>query len=356
VTDRKREVEELRQELARLDSQLLATLEKRARAARAIGALRLEQAASLPLGDHAALRALVARGSGEMPAEALRRIFREVFAACLAMELPVSVVHVGVEGGAGHAAARGRFGLDSKLSAADSTATALEEVVRRRAEFAVVPFETTADGPLKTTILALMASDLRVIELLDAAFELHVMNRTGNSSDVEKIYATSADRAMCEEFLASLSPRRPVLEVKTPRLACQLTAEDHGAAALANEAFGAQHGLEVARRSVANVAGDRVRFAVVGARPSALTGDDVTSLVFTVQDAPGSLLDVLRVFGERGINMCNIQSHPVDGESWTYLFYVEMAGHFTDRTLVAAFEEMKRITRFFRVLGSYPAP
>ena len=74
-----------------------------------------------------------------------------------------------------------------------------------------------------------------------------------------------------------------------------------------------------------------------------------------MQDAPGSLLDVLRVFAERGIRLTNIQSHPAEGASWSYLFYVEAAGHFTDRALVTAFEEIKRMTRMFKLLGSYPA-
>ena len=112
----------------------------------------------------------------------------------------------------------------------------------------------------------------------------------------------------------------------------------------------------MARRKVLDAGGERVRYAVVGSRPSGRTGDDVTSLVFSVQDAPGSLLDVLKIFAERGINLSNIQSHPVQGETWTYLFYVDMVGHFTDRPLVMAFEEMKRMTRFFKILGSYPAP
>jgi len=77
--------------------------------------------------------------------------------------------------------------------------------------------------------------------------------------------------------------------------------------------------------------------------------------LFTVQDAPGSLLDALRQFAERGINLSKIQSRPMEGESWAYLFFVEVAGHFTDRALITAFEEMKRGTRSFKVLGSYPA-
>ncbi len=78
--------------------------------------------------------------------------------------------------------------------------------------------------------------------------------------------------------------------------------------------------------------------------------------MFTVQDAPGTLLDVLRVFGERGISLRQIHSHPMEGKAWAYLFYVETQGHFTDRPLVMAFEEVKRITRSFKLLGSYPAP
>jgi chorismate mutase/prephenate dehydratase len=356
VVDGKREVDELRQEMAKLDAQLLVALDKRARAAKRLGELRRDQPPAGPQTDHAANRALVARSSGDMPQEALRDIFREVFASCLALELPVKVAYVGLEGGPGHAAARGRFGRASQLLAAESTAVALEEVTRKRAEFAVVPFETTREGPVQSTILALIASDLRIAEVLDAKFDLHLMNRTGNFADVEKIYATAADHALCERFLSDLSARPAVLDVKTPLMACQLAVEDHGAAAIANATFGAQVGLEVARRNVADAGAERIRYAVVGARPSGRTGDDVTSLVFSVQDAPGSLLDVLKVFAERGVNLSNIQSHPVQGETWNYLFYVESAGHFTDRPLVMAFEEMKRITRFFKVLGSYPAP
>lgn len=356
VSDGKREVDELRQEMAKLDAQILVALDKRARAARRLGELRRDQPASLPLTDHAALRALQARGSGEMPQEALRDVFREVFAACLALELPVKVAFVGPEGGAGHSATRRRFGKASPLVAVDSTAAALDEVSRRRAEFAVVPFETAAEGPVQATILALMASDLRVVELLESTFELHLMSRTANFADIDKIYATAADHALCERFLAELSPRPAILDVKTPLMACQLAVEDHGAAALASEAFGAQLGLEVARRNVLDAGGDRVRYAVVGLRPSGRTGDDVTSVVFSVQDAPGSLLDVLKVFAERGVNLTNILSHPVQSETWNYVFYVAMAGHFTDRPLVTAYEEIKRITRFFKVLGSYPSP
>jgi len=356
VGDDKREIDELRQEIAKLDAQLLVALDKRARVSRKLGDTRKDQPPSLPLTDHAAIRALVARSTGDMPQEALRDIIREIFAACLALELPARVAFVGPEGGQGHTAAAGRFGRTAHFIAAETTTAALDEVLRKHAGFAVVPFETSSEGPVQSTIVALTTSDLRIGEVLDAPYELHLMNRTGNFADIEKIYATPADHAASHRYLTSNAARVSVLDVKTPLMACQLAAEDHGAAALASEMFGAQLGLEVARRNVLDDGGERVRYAVVSARPSGRTGNDVTTLVFGVQDAPGSLLDVLKVFAERGINLTKIQSHPMSGETWKYMFLLEAVGHFTDRPLVMAFEEMKRITRFFKVLGSYPAP
>jgi len=356
VPDRKRQSDELRQQTAELDLELLALLEKRARAARRLGELRRDQAPQLPLSDAKAIRNLVAKSTGDMPEAALFDIFREISGACLTLELPVKVGYVGLEGGPGHSAACGRFGRGASLLGVETAGAAIDEVLRRRAEFAVVPFETSIEGPVQSTIVALMASDLRIAEMIDATFDLHLVSRTGAAADVETVYATPADHALCERLLAHHEPALAVVDVRSPRIACDLAAGEPGAAAVANEAFAAPFGLVVARRSILDRAGDRVRYAVVSARPSGRTGQDVTSLVFTVGDAAGSLLDVLRVLAERGINLTNIESHPVRGEAWSYLFYIELAGHFTDRPLVSAFEEIKRRTRSFKVLGSYPAP
>jgi chorismate mutase/prephenate dehydratase len=188
-----------------------------------------------------------------------------------------------------------------------------------------------------------------------------LMNRTGHENDVPKLYATAADHARAQPALSALSSKLSVYDVKTPLMACKLAAEDHGAAALSPDGFGAELGLEVARRGIAEGA-ERVRYAIIGARPSGRTGDDATACVFSVNDSPGALLDVLRLFAERGINLRKIQSRPSGGRSdtaehgeWTYLFFVELSGHTTDRPLVSAFEDVRHKTRFFKVLGSYPS-
>ena len=351
-----RKTDELRQEMARLDGRLVAIVDERARLARQVRELRLNQAPAIPVGDHAALRELVERSSGDMPKDALEDIVRTVFAACLALELPVKVAFVGPDGGAGYTVARSRFGAgDATLIPADSAVDALEEVSRKRAEFAVVPFETSTEGPLQPTIHALMTRDLRIAEMLDDDFALHLVSRTGTLADVTKVYGTAADHALCGRLIERISSHATVVPLASPRLACELASGESGAGAIAGAGLAASFDLPIVARDVRDAGLARVRYAVAGTRPSARTTDEATSFVFSVQDAPGSLLDVLRVFADREIRLTKIHSHPSDGSSWSYLFYVEAAGHFTDRSLVTAFEEIKRMTRMFKLLGSYPA-
>ncbi len=361
MVDRKREVDELRQELQRIDGQILDVLERRGKAARKLRELRAPDAqAHLSLQDRGQIAALVARASGEMPPEDLRVILGQVYASCIALEMPLVVAYLGPAGAGAHAAARSRFGAGAELLAADSTYKALDEVTRKRAEFAVLPLETLVDGPVQSTISALTNTDLKIELALEVTQDLHLLSRTGNDGDVEKVYATAADHARAQRFLTSR--RLPVLDVKSSLMACELALEDHGAAALTTEVFGAEKGLLVATKSVSDNGPEKMRYAVIGHRPSGRTGDDTTACVFSVQDSPGALLDILAQFAEREINLTKIQSRPAHedstdgqrGEDWAYLFFIEVMGHSTDRNVVAALEEVKKKTRFFKVLGSYP--
>ncbi len=361
MADRKREVEELRQELNRIDAQILDVLDKRGKAARKLRELRADQTPHLSLQDRGQIAALVGRASGEMPAEDLRVIFGQIYASCIALEMPLVVAYLGPAGAGAHAAARARFGAGAELLAADSTAKALDEVTRKRAEFAVLPLETLSDGPVQSTSAALTSTELKIALALEVTHDLHLLSRTGNVGDVEKVYATAADHAHAQKFLTQR--RLPVLDVKSSLIACEFATEDHGAAALTTEVFGTEKGLLVAAKSVSDAGPEKTRYAVVGHRPSVRTGDDTTACIFSVQDAPGALLDVLAQFASRDINLTKIQSRPAHdaaadagkGADWAYLFFIEVMGHATDRTLVSALEEVKRKTRFFKVLGSYPA-
>ncbi|MBK6690781.1 MAG: ACT domain-containing protein [Myxococcales bacterium] len=351
MSDIKRELEELRQSLGKIDGDLLSLIDKRARLARRAGELRGGDPAQLS-SIEGLLDALVARAGGDMPEASLRAVFRELLAACQTLEMPLTISVLGPEGGPAFVAARSRFGAAVAVTAQETPAAVLAEVAGRRADYGLVPLEGKTDGPIQATIESLMASDLRIASVVESSATCHLMNKTGDASTVVRVAATAADAAREERFLASGPTRLLSVDAKSPVAACALANAEEGVAALVTEPIGVAAGLKMARR---NPGHEEVRFAVVGGRPSGRTGRDIMALAFSVKDTPGALLDVLRQFSERGINMLTLQSHPEAGDGWNYVFFAEVDGHSTDRSLVTAFEEVKKLTRFFKVLGSYPA-
>jgi chorismate mutase/prephenate dehydratase len=354
MTDKRREVEELRQEMAKIDAQLLVRLERRGKLSKKVGEARKSLALPISIPERTQIDAIVSGAENtEIPMDGLREIFREILATCYSLESPVVVAYCGVEGAFAHTAARSRFGAAAVYTACDSVAAALDEVTRQRASYAVVPYETRAEGVIQTTIASLTTSELKIVGCFEAVVNLQLCSRTTAIGDIEKVYATALDRAQSQRFLEAELPGAVGIDVKSPEAACQLAATEPRSAALAHVSVAAHHGLENLRRNVLDEGDERVRYAMIGTRPSSRSGNDLTAIVFAVSDSPGALHEALEQFAERGVNLTKIQSRPTPGETWQYLFFIEVRGHATDRPIVGAIEEVRRHAKFFKVLGSY---
>lgn len=358
MSDDKRATEDLRHEMAEIDLQILAAVERRAKLARGLGKLRPEgQPASLPADTARAIEALAARASGELSAESVREIFREIHGACASLELGLAVGYVGSVGGAAYLAAKKRFGRPTHLQAFATAADAIAATAARKVSFVVAPFETRDEGVVQKTLGALLETDLKIVATFDATPTLRLVGAGAATAAVRRVFVAIDDRAAARAILLGF-PDAAVVDVPSSEEACmRAKAEGGEASAIADEAYAATFGLApIDAASVpVEMPLERVRYAVIGARPSGRTGTDATSLAFAVSDSPGALLEVLRQFAERGVNLTKIQSRPTAGEGWGYLFFVELVGHTTDRNVVSALEDVKRQTRFFKLLGSYAA-
>jgi len=310
---------------------------------------------SLPSHEEEQIRAVEALAQEELPPGALSSVLREVHAATLPFEQPLRVAYVGPEGGFGELAARKELGAGAALVAVDASAEAFEEVTRKRADYAVVPYESSQDGLIQSTIVALTGTELMLVAVTEVEVVLSLMSKTGNLGDVEKLYAHASHRSAAQKYVGAKLPKATLVEVPSPKVACELAFEDHGAAALVPEGTGLEQGLVAIQSNVADAPDLRLRFGIASTRPTSRTGSDTTALVFGVHDQPGALFDALSHFAERGLNLRTIHSRPMPGEKWSYLFYVEVSGHVSDRPIVTALEAVKRQARFLKVLGSYPS-
>ncbi len=344
---------ELRQEIARLDREILERLEARARASKEIRA-RAESEPAPDVTDRDALAALTSAASGDVPAEALSAIFSTIRASARAIEQAPRVAYLGPEGGFCHVLARAHFGPGGAFIECPSVREALEEVARGRAACAVFPFESSADGLVQTSITALTDTELVIVGARTLAVTFELMGQGGSLSDLEKVYTTPVGHAACQRFLDSELPRVSVIDVRSMKVAAELAQEDTTSAALVPAPTGRALGLGVLRENVGDDADTKMRYAIAAPRPASRSSADVTCLLFSLDDKPGSLFDILRHFAERGINLRRLHSRPAGREPWDYVFYVEIGGHATERSVITALEAVKKSTRYLRVLGSFP--
>jgi len=348
-----RRSDELRKEISKLDREILERLEARARASKEIRA-RAEGDQPLDTSDRDSLEALSAAASGDLPNQALRSIFGAIRSSARALEQAPRVSYLGPEGGFGHVLSRAHFGVSGSFTECPTVRDALEEVLRGRAAYAVLPFESSVDGLVQTSVTALTDTDLVIVGARTQPVAFQLMGRAVGLSDLEKVYATAAGHAACQRFLDTELPRVSVIDVRSMKVAAELLLEEATSAALLPDATGREHSLEVLRENVGDIAETKMRYAIVGQRPASKSGADVTCLLFSIDDKPGSLFDILRHFAERGINLRRLHSRPAGREPWDYVFYVEIGGHATERSVITALEGVKRSAKYLRVLGSFP--
>ncbi len=352
MADPNRELAELRDRIAVLDKQLLDLLDARAKLSREIHARA--EGLSIDVGEREWREKLVAASGGAMPAASLHAILSEIGAAARAIEQPVTVAYVGPEGGFCHHAALGYFGAPAHLFSAPTVKEALEEVTRGRAACAVFPFESSTDGLVQASVTALAETDLVLVGERVSQATYEVANLSGELADIEKVYVTAVTRAACERFLDTELPRASIIDVRSPAVAAELGREEATSAAIVPERTARAAGLKTARANVGDDADVKLRYRIASARPAIRSGNDVTCLLFSVDDAPTSLFGVLKHFAERGVNLRKLQSRPVQRGNFDYVFYVELSAHLTERPVVTALEAIKRNTKYLKVLGSFP--
>ncbi len=350
--DGKTRLNEIRASITALDRQLARVLEERAKLSRQIQALG-EIGGVATDAERDVLRFLNEEPEGELPKEALRAIFAQVAATSRALERSLRVAYVGPEGGFGHQMAKLHFGPGAVLLESATVADALEEVLRQRASFCAFSFDTSVDGLSLPAVSALAETELVLVGERTLPAKLCLMNMAG-TGPIGRLYSTSTGHAMSERFRKREYLQAVVLDVRSPVEAVRRAKEEPGAAAVVPEACGRELGLEVVKENVGDEPALRCRYGIVGTRPASRSGSDTTCLLFSLDDAPGTLFEVLGHFAERGINLKKIQSRPVRGASWDYIFYVEVSGHVTDRAVVTAIEAVKGSTKYLKLLGSFP--
>jgi len=352
----KKSLPELRKQIDSIDDQILDLLNRRAGVVIEVGRTKTGQSKEfyVPSREMAIYERLTSHNPGPFPAEAIRRVFREIISASLSLEQPMKVAFLGPQGTFTHAAAMKQFGFSAQLVPQKSIPAVFDEVQRGRAHYGVVPVENSTEGAVSHTLDMFMESEQKINAEILLEISHYLLSRTGRFEDIRKVVSHPQPLAQCRKWLEENLPDVPLVDVGSTAMAAQTAAEDETAAAIASEMAASLYGLQIVKERIEDNPNNFTRFLVIGRKTPERCGRDKTSVMFSVKDEPGILYRMLEPFSKRGVNLSKIESRPMKKKAWEYIFFLDMEGHIEEENVRAAVEELKDYCQFIKVLGSYP--
>lgn len=220
---------------------------------------------------------------------------------------------------------------------------------------AVVPIENSLAGSVAEHFDLLLSSGLFIQKEFRLRIEHNLIAVPGvRLSDVRRVLSHPVALAQCRRFFR----RRPRI-VPEPfydtagAVKHVLDNQFQHAAAIAGPQAAGQYGGRVLLRSLEDNKQNFTRFFLVGRGRRILPGANKTSLAFSVKNLPGALFKALSVFALRDIDLSKIESRPVQGRPWEYVFYVDILRG-RDPSAAHALRHLEEISQFVKVLGIYP--
>lgn len=234
-----------------------------------------------------------------------------------------------------------------------------EAVMEGRATHAMLPFENSLAGSIHRNYDLALRHDLRIVgeHHLRVSHCLLVLPGV-KLIEIKLVRSHPQALAQCEGTLTRLGlPREPAAD--TAGSARELAASGARAvAAIASRRAAAVYGLDILLSEIEDNPNNYTRFLALTRSSDAVPVDPAesykTSLVFTLNNRPGALFKALSVFALRDIDLTKIESRPIAGKPWEYLFYVDVAAHAADPACARALLHLEEIAPMIRVLGSYP--
>lgn len=225
--------------------------------------------------------------------------------------------------------------------------------------FGLMAIENTIAGTLLHNYELLRESGLCIL----GEHKLHIEHSLmclpdENFDDIREVNSHPVALAQCRNFLAQHPHLKAVVSEDTAGAAADISKKQmHGHAAICHEGAAPLYGMKVLERAIEDNKHNYTRFLVIGNAAVAHHIRDIrhtgkSSIVFSLPHEEGSLARALTVFSQHDINLTKIQSLPIIGKEWEYLFYIDLTYQNYDR-YCQSIEEVRPLTKELRILGEY---
>jgi chorismate mutase/prephenate dehydratase len=276
-------------------------------------------------------------------------------------EPAVSVAFLGDKGSYSYLASHRYFSRRAAKiieSGCQSFAEIMQQVESGSVDYGMLPIENTSSGSINEVYDVLQHTNLSIVGEITQPIEHCLLTAVNTKlNKIKTIYAHGQPFAQCSNFLDKQSDIRiEYCESTADAMAKVYQLQDDSVAVIGSEEGGNLYQLQALEKQIANQIENHSRFILVARKPIEVAEQipAKTTLIIATGQKPGALVECLLVLRSKGINMCKLESRPIQGRPWEEMFYVDVEANLKHLALQEAISQITEQTNFIKILGCYP--
>ncbi|HKN48391.1 MAG TPA: prephenate dehydratase [Candidatus Polarisedimenticolia bacterium] len=267
-----------------------------------------------------------------------------------------SVAIQGERGAFSELAAISLFGKRARIVPCGDFDALFRSTERGRTRYALAPVENTIAGSIHRVHDLLLDSSLRVAGEAVVRIAHHLVALPGvRLGDLRRVYSHPVALAQCEKFFRR-NPRLTRVATYDTAGSVRMLREEKAkdAAAIASGLAARLYGARILKEHLEDHRANFTRFFLLSRSGRPIGPPDKTSILFATRHVPGALFRCMGVFALREINLLKIESRPLLGRPWEYVFHLDFEGSAKEERCRNALRHLAEVCDFVRLLGSYP--
>jgi prephenate dehydratase len=267
----------------------------------------------------------------------------------------VKVAYQGAPGAYSEAAVIAHYGAEVEPVACESFDAVFKAVEADACEGGLVPIENSLAGSIHSNYDLLLQHQLSIVGEYYLRVQHCLIALPGTPiSRVCKVISHPQALAQCQGYLKSLGVVVEAVYDTAGSVNIVKQEGDPSQAAVASRRAAELNAMEILAEGIEDNPANYTRFLAISLQPIDPAEKAKTSIVFTLRNMPGAMFKALSVFALRDIDLTKIESRPLVGSPWEYLFYIDIAGSMSEKSVKLALDNLGEYAVMLRILGSYP--
>ena len=348
------ELKRLRDEIDKIDNEILILLNKRMEIVKKVGELKNNTNAPIyrPEREREIIERLTnlsKKQNGILKKDEIEAIFLEIFAISRALERKERIAFLGPIGTYTHQAAESRFGANAKYLPLLNIESVFKTVANKEAKYGVVPIENNTEGVVGITLDSLKKYDVKIVAEICMDIHHSFASLQENITKIKRIYSHPQGYNQCLNFLETHN----LLDVEfipteSTAKAAMLASKDEFSGAICSKIAAKLYNVPLLFEKIEDNSANRTRFIIISDFKTAKSGNDKTSVIAKTSHRSGALFELLKSFKEANINLLKIESRPNKDDTFNAWFYLDFEGHIDDEKVREIIEKNEMLW-----LGSY---